>query len=100
MEKKQTELEYFISKTKKVFIYNFIKFIISLAIACSFAVVSSNYWGHPIIALPLIPVFFSSFYILVFILRMHKNVRDYRTLSELNEYADSLDVESMENKEE
>lgn len=100
MEKRQTELEYFLNKTKKVFIYNFIKLIILLAVACLFAVITSNYWGSPIIALTLVPVFFSSFYILVIMLRIHKNIRDYRTLSELNEYADSLDVESMENKEE
>ena len=96
---KQTELEYFLVKARKVLISNFIKLVILLVIACFFAVVSSNYWGNPIIAITLIPVISSSFWIFIFMFRIHKNVRDYRTLSKLNEYAGSLGVESMENKE-
>jgi multisubunit Na+/H+ antiporter MnhB subunit len=96
---KQTEVEFFFARSKKNLISNFVKFLIFLVIACFFAVVSSNYWGTPIIALTLIPVVYSSFWIFILMFRIYKNVKDYRTLSDLCNYANSLDIQSMENKE-
>lgn len=98
---KQTEIEFFLARSKKTLIFNFIKFVILLVVAGLFAFISYYYWGIvSILLFSLSIMVYSGAHILILILKIYKNVKDYRILSDLCNYADSLDIQSMENKDE
>jgi len=97
---KQTEISFFFARAKKILISNLVKFVILVVIACIFATITSYCWGKPIIVLPLLPVCICFHHILILMFKIHRNVKDYRTLYDLNEYASSLDAQTMETPEE
>lgn len=96
---KQTEIDFFRYRSKKILVSNLVKLFIFIVVACFFLVISYNYWGSLLAIFLLIPVLFCGCYIFIFIFRLYRNWTDYKILSELCEYADSLDVYSIEKRE-
>jgi hypothetical protein len=95
----QTEIEFFFNRSKKILMWNFIILVVLLVIFCFSLFAIGVYWGYPIVAFPFFIIFCCGYYIGIMILRVRRNIRDYRVLFSLCDYADSLSVQSMESKE-
>jgi energy-coupling factor transporter transmembrane protein EcfT len=94
-----TETEFNLKRAKTITIRNFLKFLICLAIASVAGVYTVDLWGAYYVALPLVFFLYFTVWFVILMFKVQKNIRDVAVLSEINEYANSLEVQGMDGKE-
>jgi len=86
---KQTEIEFFLHRSRKTLVYNIIK-AMALIVMAFFIIVVGGYY----LTLPFILMLAG-----ILLFKIYKNVKDCFILSDLCKYADSLDIISVEIKD-